>query len=318
MQRSGWSSASVLALVLACSEHEPASDQGAESTSSGGAGGSSSIGGASSTGGAVGSGATNAAGGASNAGSGDSTPRCDAALTSANKQVVASALDALFVDKQLSAIDQYWAEPYHQHNPLAASGVAAFKTIMGSFVTAPSFSYQRLRTLADCDLVVVQGNYSGTGVIFDMFRVQNGKIMEHWDSDSGQASATGGVTEVSATPDTESNRAQVLELLQVTLIDGDTSRAAEFLAPGYVEHHEANASGPAAFVEYVDGESLAYTGVHHVIADGNFVFTLSEGSRGGVPYGFYDLFRLDVGLIVEHWDARRIVPATTQSGLPIF
>ncbi|AUX43401.1 uncharacterized protein SOCE26_048490 [Sorangium cellulosum] len=53
---------------------------------------------------------------------------------------------------------------------------------MRGIVSSSSFSYQRLRTFAECDLVVVQGRYSGTGVIFDMFRVKDEKIMEHWDS----------------------------------------------------------------------------------------------------------------------------------------
>src|SRR5688572_1240618 len=110
---------------------------------------------------------------------------CDRSLTVANRALVGTAIDELFIEKDLEAIDRYWAEPYLQHNPLAASGVAAFRNLMSSFVPSPTFSYERVRTLADCDLVVVQGEYSGQGVIFDMFRVGDGRIIEHWDSDSG-------------------------------------------------------------------------------------------------------------------------------------
>lgn len=60
---------------------------------------------------------------------------------------------------------------------------------MGGIVSSSSFRYERLRTYAECDLVVVQGRYSATGVVFDMFRVKDDKIMEHWDSDTNQASA---------------------------------------------------------------------------------------------------------------------------------
>jgi len=48
------------------------------------------------------------------------------------------------------------------------------------------------------------------------------------------------------------------------------------------------------------------------------VFTLSEGKLGSAGYGFYDLFRLEAGAIVEHWDSRRAIPASTASGLGIF
>lgn len=263
-------------------------------------------------GGTVASSGSNAGGSA-----GAASSSCDPSLTAKNRSVVAAALDGLFVDKKVSAIDQYWADPYLQHNPVAKSGVATFKSLMGSFVTSAGFSYQRLRTLADCDLVVVQGKYSGTGVIFDMFRLKDGKLMEHWDSDSNQASDSGGSTEV-VEGQSAQNRAQVLSFIQKVLVDGEHTAANQLLSPNFVEHRSGSASGPAALLDYVTKGNIAYTKVHHVIADGNYVFTLSEGKLGANGYGFYDLFRLDAGTIVEHWDSRRSVPASTMSGLGIF
>jgi predicted SnoaL-like aldol condensation-catalyzing enzyme len=250
-------------------------------------------------------------------GSGGADSRCDPSLTSKNRTAVAAALDGLFVEKKVSAIDQYWADPYLQHNPVAKSGVATFKSIMGSLVASASFSYQRLRTLADCDLVVVQGKYSGTGVIFDMFRLKDGKLMEHWDSDSNQASDSGGPTQVAEGAGAQ-NRAQVLAFIDKVLIDGEHAAAAQLLSASFVEHRSSNASGPSALVDYLTKDDVGYTKIHHVIADGNYVFTLSEGKLGSAGYGFYDLFRLEAGAIVEHWDSRRSIPASTASGLPIF
>ena len=224
-----------------------------------------------------------AAGGS--AGAGGAIGSCDAGLSASNKAQVNAALDALFVDKDISAVAQYWAEPDLQHNPLAESGVTAFESIMSSIVSSPSFMYQRLRSLAECDLVVVQGRYSGTGVIFDMFRVEQGKLVEHWDSDANQASDAAGPTEISSLEQTGSNRSVVL---------------------AYLDHRAPSAA------------DITYAQVHHVIADGNFVFALSQGELDGAAYGFYDLFRLENGQLVEHWDSRRAVPATTASGLGIF
>lgn len=78
------------------------------------------------------------------------------------------------------------------------------------------------------------------------------------------------------------------------------------LAADYVDHRPASA------------EKVVYAKVHHVIADGNFVLALSEGTLDGKPYGFHDLFRLAEGKLAEHWDSRRAVPASTASGLGIF
>jgi predicted SnoaL-like aldol condensation-catalyzing enzyme len=284
-------------------------------TSGGVSGGGASAGGG---GGSTGGSASGTGGSTAGSPSGGQAASCEASITATNRTAVAAAFDGLFVSKQVSAIDTYWADPYLQHNPIAQSGVATFRSIMGSLVTSSSFSYQRLRTLADCELAVVQGRYSGTGVIFDMFRLKDGKLMEHWDSDSNQASDAAGATEHAAGAPIAQDRAQVLSFIQQTLIDGDEAKAATLLDSSYEEHRETTASGAAAFVEYVTEDSISYSKVHHVIADGGYVFTLSEGKLGSAAYAFYDLFRVDGGKIVEHWDSRRRVPATTASGLPIF
>ena len=269
------------------------------------------------TGGSGGVSSAGSGGASGSAGSAGASSKCDPALTAKNRTAAAAALDGLFVDKKVSAIDQYWADPYLQHNPVATSGVATFKSIMGSYVTSGGFSYQRLRTLADCDLAVVQGKYSGTGVIFDMFRLKDGKLMEHWDSDSNQASDSAGSTTLAA-GNTEPNRAQVLAFIDKVLVGGDHAAMNQLLGSSFVEHRASSGSGAAAFLAYVTKDAITYTKVHHVIADGNFVFTLSEGKLGTKSYGFYDLFRLEAGAIVEHWDSRRAVPASTASGLPFF
>ncbi len=261
-------------------------------------------------GGAAGPGGQSGGGGASGGSTGGSGSGCDPSLAATNKAAVNAALDGLFVDKQGSAIDQYWADPYLQHNPIAESGVDAFASIMSSFVTSPSFSYERLRTLAECDLAVVQGRYSGTGVIFDMFRLSDGKLVEHWDSDSNQASDADGSTELGSPEQTAQNRTAVLAFL-ARLTEGDFESTNDYLAADYVEHR-------SGFLEDIGSGAISYSEVHHVIADSNFVFTLSEGNLDGAAYGLYDLFRLEGGQIVEHWDSRRVVPATTASGLGIF
>lgn len=278
----------------------------------GGAGGKPSAGG----GGGGTSAGTNSGGGGTGGGSGGAPSKCAATVTTESRTLAGTALDALFIQKKPADIDKYWADPYLQHNPIAQSGVAAFKSIMTSLVTSQSFSYQRLRTFADCDLVVVQGKYSGTGVIFDMFRVKDGHLMEHWDSDSNQASDSAGTMTHDTGAPTAQNREQVLSFIQQALVEGKPSAA--LLGSSYVEHRSTDATGPAAFAEYVSEGAISYSKVHHVIADGNFVFTISEGKLSGSAYAFYDLFRVDGGAIVEHWDSRRKVPSSTASGLGIF
>ena len=56
-------------------------------------------------------------------------------------------------------------------------------------------------------------------------------------------------------------------------------------------------------------DMFKYNKVHKVLGEGNFVVTVSEGEWHGKPQAFYDLFRLENGLIVEHWDVVQEVPA---------
>jgi predicted SnoaL-like aldol condensation-catalyzing enzyme len=239
-------------------------------------------------------------------------------LSERNRTLVSRAIDELFVSKDITAADRYWSDPYLQHNPIAKSGVSTFRALMASLISSASFSYQRYLTLAECDLAVVYGRYSQSGVIFDMFRVQNDKIVEHWDSDSNQASPTSAVGALDATAASAAHRQLFLDLAAAVLVGADRSRVSEFLSVDYIDHRNTGTPGPTALTTMLTAEDIAYTRVHHVIADGNFVFALSEGKRGSTNYGFYDLFRAESSKFVERWDSRRTVPNSTASGLAIF
>ncbi|CAN0445791.1 unnamed protein product, partial [Scytosiphon promiscuus] len=57
------------------------------------------------------------------------------------------------------------------------------------------------------------------------------------------------------------------------------------------------------------GISITYKNVHKVIAEGNFVFTMSEGEFSGKPTAYFDLFRVENGRIAEHLDVISEIPA---------
>ncbi|RVB97174.1 hypothetical protein EN883_35160, partial [Mesorhizobium sp. M7A.F.Ca.AU.002.06.1.1] len=93
-----------------------------------------------------------------------------------------------FGDHDLTALDRYWAEAYIQHNPTMTDGRDSVKKLLESMGVAnwPKQKVDFKRVIAEGDLVMTQvvqpraGNMPET-VIVDIFRVENGKIAEHWD-----------------------------------------------------------------------------------------------------------------------------------------
>lgn len=55
------------------------------------------------------------------------------------------------------------------------------------------------------------------------------------------------------------------------------------------------------------GIQMIYTTVHQVLAQGNFVLAVSEGTFGGAPTAYYDLWRVENGKIAEHWDVMETI-----------
>ena len=85
--------------------------------------------------------------------------------------------------------DRYLHEDYIQHNPYVANGREAFINAIGQFVkSAPATrNWVIKRVIASGDYVVVHVHSYDTAkkapgsAGIDIFRVENGKIKEHWD-----------------------------------------------------------------------------------------------------------------------------------------
>lgn len=69
--------------------------------------------------------------------------------------------------------------------------------------------------------------------------------------------------------------------------------------------------GLRGFIDYLGAQEIEfyYTEIHNVVAEGNSVFVQSEGIYDGASTAFSDLWRVEDGVIVEHWNAVQEVPA---------
>lgn len=103
-----------------------------------------------------------------------------------NKQLVLDFYDLAFNQhKPTEAALKYLSEDYKQHNPYVATGRKAFIDAFAGETDDKSFNIFK-RTIAEDDIVVLhshkKNDKNDRGVAgIDMFRIKNGKIVEHWD-----------------------------------------------------------------------------------------------------------------------------------------
>lgn len=216
-------------------------------------------------------------------------------------------------------VDQYFGPEYIQHNPMVPNGPDGLKGLIAGLAENPAFKSETFRVIADGDLVAFHNRYEGFGpeplVAFDVFRLEDGKIVEHWDNLSPETAPNpsgrtqlDGATEITDLDKTEANKALVEGFITKSLINHEEIDITQYISPEtYLQHNSMVADGLQGFGAFMaemaeKGISMDYTTLHKVIGEGNFVLTMSEGAFGGQPQAFYDLFRLEDGLIVEHWD----------------
>jgi predicted SnoaL-like aldol condensation-catalyzing enzyme len=116
------------------------------------------------------------------------TESVDLELTERNRSLVRSFVEAVLVDGQLDRLTDYVDdEVYAEHNPRLADGISTLRSALeAEDKNRRQIDYQRVhRILAEGSFVlsVSEGHFTGVhSAFYDLYRVADGKIVEHWDT----------------------------------------------------------------------------------------------------------------------------------------
>jgi predicted SnoaL-like aldol condensation-catalyzing enzyme len=128
-----------------------------------------------------------------------------------NRALVLDAMTWLFQRHDASAVERLYTDDYIQHNPNIPQGRDALRGIVATL--SPSVHYEPGLIIAEGDLVAIHGRIRGWAdvpqVVVDIFRVEGGKLAEHWDVMQAEVPAAAGLAGLSMfDPEEAAHRAQ--------------------------------------------------------------------------------------------------------------
>ena len=116
----------------------------------------------------------------------------------------------------------------------------------------------------------------------------------------------------------------VLEMYREVLIAQDSSKVDRYISPDYVQHSSLAPPGREALKQFLDmirvRSPQASTDIRRAFVDGDHVICHTHVIRhkGDPGLAVVDIFRVQDGMLAEHWDVLMEVPLNPVNTLPMF
>jgi predicted SnoaL-like aldol condensation-catalyzing enzyme len=217
-------------------------------------------------------------------------------------------------------------DKYIQHNPQTSEGSVGLAELFKR-LSKSNPRVNIVRVFEDGEFIFAHTEYDFAyrNIGFEVFRFEDGQAVEHWDNiqrrkgpnTAGNAMIDGSV-EITDLALTENNRNLVNGFVDDVLINKRFEKL-----PGYVdqehytEHNPLRGNDLSVLLAHLscpdkDQECISYEKCHRSLAEGNFVLTVCEGFVNQAWTSFYDLYRVNAGKIIEHWDTRETIPPRSE------
>lgn len=213
-------------------------------------------------------------------------------------------------------------DTYIQHSTGAPDGKEGFAAFFEDFFKChPEREIKIVRTIEDGNLFFVHVHQYLNGgeaqwVTTDTFRAdENGRIVEHWDvidyyytAENGQLDQIFGDFEIKDLDKTAENKKQVCRFLTEIFQNKELNQWEDFVAENLIQHNHEIGQGSQAYKDYVREHDVAYDFIFQLLTQGNFAVSYGQVLIDGVAYAQYDIFCLENGKSVEHWDNKEVMP----------
>ena len=239
-----------------------------------------------------------------------------------NKELVRAFYQQVIGNRDTSLAQQIIAKDYIQHNPrikTGLSGVLEAIEYLTQFPIEKPVEPPIKRIICDEEFVAVhlQVEFGGRKqVVMDIFRIEGGKLKEHWDAIQAFESNTkhgnsmmDGAVEIADPERTEDNKLQVKRFVDSVLIQQQWELLEAFVNPHLIQHHPSIAPGARGLKHFLlKSEEWKLEKCHRIVGEGNFVCVQSTGLIKGTKHVMYDLYRLEDGKIIEQWNVSQEIP----------
>jgi predicted SnoaL-like aldol condensation-catalyzing enzyme len=218
-------------------------------------------------------------------------------------------------------------DQYIQHNPQTHEGgeglAALFKRLAQS---SPRVNIVRVFSDGNFVFAHTEYDFDTSRVGFEIFRFEGDFTVEHWDNiqprealNASGHSMVNGPTQATDLDRTENNRALVRSFVDDVLINRQLDKLGNYIDDKNYSDQNSRAEDDfstlnSALSNLASSADIGrrYDRLHRVLAEGNFVLTVSEGSVGGAHSSFFDLFQVAHDKLVEHWNTTEAVPPRSE------
>ena len=230
-------------------------------------------------------------------------------------------------DGNYEVVREYTGDRYTQHSTGVKDGADGFIEFFKDFVVrCPVRDIRVIRTIEDGNFVFVQvyqdiNNGEGKWVTTDLFDTNSDddKIVEHWDvigkyvekedTVSGNDMILGDF-EIKDLDKTEENKALVRSFFVDIFQNANHGALEKYVSTEtYIQHNPNVPNGIDAVKHFLATQDFNYDFIFKVIGQGNHVVSYSKATFNGTELAVFDLFRIENGKIVEHWDNMEPIPA---------